>query len=81
MQLVSVVMDDPALRRFMGLIGHKANFCCPLCMKATKPEAAEQSFAWPDVTGHAMRNLMRTDSSYRSGLMLLQLNLTYVLRL
>jgi hypothetical protein len=55
-------MDDPALRRALGLVGHASNLACPLCRFQSKPEkGAEQSFHF---TGDlpALRSLLYTQA-------------------
>jgi hypothetical protein len=66
-QLVSVVMDDPALRKFLGLSGHASDLCCPLCTFSVKNDG-HNGFAWPEVTSDLLTHKLRSDKHFRDGL-------------
>jgi hypothetical protein len=63
-------MDDPALRKFLGISGHGSNKCCPLCTTESRPAGKQmQSFVWEAVTVTDLRNAIRSDADYRAGLL------------
>jgi hypothetical protein len=61
-------MDDPALRKFLGISGHASNIFCPLCLRESRLPGADQNFGWPDVTVEELEIQTRSDSHYRSGM-------------
>ncbi len=66
-KVVSVVMDDPALRKFLGIAGHGANISCPLCVWPSRQNGEEQSFCWATVSRASMEELHRSNNQYRQG--------------
>jgi hypothetical protein len=65
--MVSLLMDDPALRKFLGIAGHASNISCPKCIHPTRV-GNNQNFCWPDVSASVLRDMARDNAHYRQGL-------------